>query len=177
MKKTMKLFILIILFAATGFHKTHAQEKHLAVGDSIPSFSLTDQDGHTFNSADYTGKNILVVYFYPKDESGVCTKEACSFRDNFTEFTKAGAIVVGINRASVETHKKFQQHHHLPFILLSDSGNIVLKKFGVRNKFFVTGRETFVIDKAGKIVFRFDSFTKGKEHQEEALKFIQRMNR
>ncbi len=170
----MKTSILLLAFFCV--YTSSAQEKHLAPGDSLPSFSLKDQDGKTFNSADYVGKNILVIYFYPKDESAVCTKEACSFRDNYTEFTKAGAIVVGINQASVETHKKFQQHHNLPFTLLSDPGNNVLKKFGVRNKFFLTGRETFVIDKAGKIVFRFDSFTKGKEHQEEALSAIRKMN-
>jgi peroxiredoxin Q/BCP len=172
----MKSFVLLSFIALFFYHSCFAQEKHLSPGDTIPSFSLQDQDNKTFNSADYTGKNILVIYFYPKDESAVCTKEACSFRDNFTEFTKAGAIVIGINQASVETHKKFQQHHNLPFILLSDPGNKVLKLFGVKGKFFVSGRETFVVDKAGKIVFRFDSFTKGKEHQEEALKVIKSLN-
>lgn len=172
----MKTFIFILFFSCIALYTGNAQPKHLGPGDTIPSFSLKDQDGNTFNSLDYIGKNIVVVYFYPKDESAVCTKEACSFRDNYTEFTKAGAIVVGINQASVETHKKFQQHHQLPFILLSDPGNAVLKKFGVRSKFFVTGRETFIVDKTGKIVFRFDSFTKGKEHQEEALKVIKKLN-
>ena len=172
----IKTLISLLFLTCLTFYTGNAQGKHLGPGDTIPSFSLKDQDGKTFNSIDFIGKNILVVYFYPKDESAVCTKEACSFRDNYTEFTKAGAVVVGINQASVETHKKFQQHHNLPFILLSDPGNNTLKKFGVRSKFFLTGRETFVIDKKGKIVFRFDSFTKGKEHQEEALKVIRKMN-
>ena len=171
----MKAFLFFLLSVSLLDYAGHAQ-KHLDMGDTIPFFSLQDQDNKTFKSTDYTGKNIMVIYFYPKDESAVCTKEACSFRDNFTEFTKAGAIVIGINQASVETHKKFQQHHNLPFILLSDPGNKVLKLFGVRSKFFVTGRETFVVDKTGKIVFRFDSFTKGKEHQEEALKVIKNLN-
>ncbi|MEJ0102790.1 MAG: peroxiredoxin [Bacteroidota bacterium] len=172
----MKRFITISFSLILFFQHGNTQSKHLGIGDSIPAFSLQDQDGKIFNSTDYSGENILVIYFYPKDESAVCTKEACSFRDNYTEFTKAGAIVIGINQASVETHKKFQAHHNLPFILLSDPGNKVLKLFGVKNKFFVTGRETFVIDKTGKIVFHFDSFTKGKEHQEEALKFIKNLN-
>lgn len=171
----MKAFLFFLLSVSLLDYAGHAQ-KHLDMGDTIPFFSLQDQDNKTFKSTDYTGKNIMVIYFYPKDESAVCTKEACSFRDNFTEFTKAGAIVIGINQASVETHKKFQQHHNLPFILLSDPGNKVLKLFGVRSKFFVTGRETFVVDKTGKIVFRFDSFTKGKEHQQEALKVIKNLN-
>ena len=172
MKRFTGIFLLLILLFQHGV----AQSRHLEAGDSIPAFSLQDQDGNTFNSKDYSGKNILVIYFYPKDESSVCTKEACSFRDNYADFTNAGAIVIGINQAPVETHKKFRLHHNLPFILLSDPGNKVLKLFGVKNKFFLTGRETFVVDKSGKIVFRFDSFTKGKEHQEEALRFIKNMN-
>jgi peroxiredoxin Q/BCP len=172
----MKAFLLFLLLVLLLDYSGNAQQKHLTVGDSIPVFSLQDQDNKTFNSGEYIGKNTMVIYFYPKDESAVCTKEACSFRDNFTEFTKAGAIVVGINQASVETHKQFQQNHNLPFILLSDPENKVLKLFGVKGKFFVTGRETFVVDKTGKIVFRFDSFTKGKQHQEEALKVIKGLN-
>jgi peroxiredoxin Q/BCP len=172
----MNPFIVIFFSFILLFQSGRAQNKHLGPGDHLPAFSLQDQDGKIFNSADYDGKNILVIYFYPKDESSVCTSEACSFRDNFTDFTKAGAIVIGINQASIEAHKKFQLHHNLPFILLSDPGNKVLKMFGVKSKFFLTGRETFVIDKTGKIVFRFDSFTKGKEHQQEALKFIKTLN-
>lgn len=171
----MKTFLLF-LFSVSFLGNPCNAQKHLGAGDAVPSFSLQDQDNKTFNSRDYIGKNIMVIYFYPKDESAVCTKEACSFRDNFTEFTKAGALVIGINQASVATHKKFQEHHNLPFILLSDPGNKVLKQFGVKNKFFVTGRETFVVDKTGKIVFRFDSFTKGKEHQQEALKAIKNLS-
>jgi len=173
----MNRFIAIFFLLIQLFQDGRAQSKQVGIGDSIPAFSLLDQDSNTFNSADYSGKNILVIYFYPKDESSICTKEACSFRDNYTDFTNAGAIVIGINQASVEMHKKFQLHHQLPFILLSDPGNKVLKLFAVKNKFFLTGRETFVIDKSGKIVFRFDSFTKGKQHQEEALKFIKTLNR
>ena len=172
----MKNFVLIIFIAIAFVHPTPAQEKHLDKGDAIPMFSLQDQDGKLFNSGDYAGKKILVIYFYPKDESSVCTKEACSFRDSYIDFTNAGAIVAGINHASVETHKKFQVRHHHPFTLLSDPGNKVLKMFGVKNKFLFTGRETFIIDKSGKIAFRFDSFSNGEEHQEEALKFIKKMN-
>src|SRR5258706_15851292 len=113
----MNRFIAIFFLLTLLFQHSRAQNKHLWIGDSIPAFSLQDQDGNTFNSTDYSGKNILVIYFYPKDESTVCTKEACSFRDNYTDFTKAGAIVIGINQASVETHKRFRLHHNLPFIL------------------------------------------------------------
>ena len=113
----MKFLVLIIFFQTVFACATFAQLKHLDKGDTIPSFSLQDQDGKTFKSSDYRGKNILVIYFYPKDESSVCTKEACSFRDSYTEFTNAGVIVVGINHASVETHKKFQLHHDTFYFL------------------------------------------------------------
>ena len=159
-------------FFAGLFLACKAQHKPLTVGDMVPSFSLKDQNDSLFNMADYIGKKMLVVYFYPKDESSVCTKEACSFRDRYSDFTNAGAMVVGINSGSVDSHKHFQLNHQLPFPLLSDPGNIILKLFGVKNKFMISGRETFVIDKTGKIRFTYDSFTNGPAHEAEALKFI-----
>ncbi|MDP4250796.1 MAG: peroxiredoxin [Bacteroidota bacterium] len=154
------------------FLACNAQHKRLTVGDAVPLFSLKDQQDSLFNIADYIGKKILVVYFYPKDESSVCTKEACSFRDGYADFTRAGAMVIGINSGSVESHRHFQANHQLPFTLLSDPGNRVLKLFGVKSKFMISGRETFVIDKTGKIRFTYDSFMDGPAHEAEALKFI-----
>lgn len=168
--------ILLLFFIAFISCKVSAQDKHLSVGDTIPSFSLQDQDGKLFDTRDYVGKKIMVIYFYPKDESSVCTKEACTFRDSFSEFEKAGATVIGINYGSVESHKSFQLHHQLPYLLLSDPGNKVLKLFGVKGKFMLTGRETFVIDLSGKIVFTFDAFTRGAAHSQKALEFIRKMN-
>jgi thioredoxin-dependent peroxiredoxin len=157
------------------FQSCKSQTRHLGVGDPVPSFSLRDQDDSVFNIGDYLGKKILVIYFYPKDESSVCTKEACSFRDAYGDFTKAGAMVIGINSESVESHKKFHKNHSLPFTLLSDPGSKVEKMFGVKKKFFISGRETFVVDLSGKIVFTYDSFTNGPAHEQEALKFIRNM--
>ena len=157
------------------FPSCNGQNKTLTVGDQVPSFSLRDQNDSLFNSADHIGKKILVIYFYPKDESSGCTKEACSFRDSYTDFIKEGAMVIGINYASVETHKKFASNHQLPFTLLSDPDNKVLKMFGVKSKFFITGRETFIVDKTGKIVFTYESFTNGPAHEKEALAFVKKM--
>jgi thioredoxin-dependent peroxiredoxin len=169
-----KIFLLTsIVFSLLQGCKS--QGKALTVGDPIPVFSLRDQNDSVFNSTDFTGKKILVIYFYPRDESSGCTKEACSFRDNYSEFTKAGAMVIGINAGTVDSHKKFIQHHQLPFTLLSDPGNKVLKMFGVKSKFFISGRETFVVDKTGKIVFTFDVFMNGPAHEKEALNFINSM--
>ncbi|HEY1870226.1 MAG TPA: peroxiredoxin [Chitinophagaceae bacterium] len=157
------------------FPSSNEQGKSLTVGDPIPVFSLKDQNDSLFNISDFVGKKTLVIYFYPKDESSGCTKEACSFRDNYNAFINAGAMVVGINSGTVESHRKFIEHHRLPFTLLSDPGNKVLKMFGVKSKFFISGRETFIVDITGKIVFTFDSFMNGSAHEKEALAFINKM--
>lgn len=146
----------------------------LNVGDTLPAFSLADQDGKTFNTADYVGKKQLVIYFYPKDESAVCTKEACSFRDSFADFTAAGAVVVGINSGTVASHKEFQANHNLPFTLLSDPDNKVLKQFGIKNVLFLTGRETFLIGLDGKVTYKFRSFLKGSDHSAKMLEFLKK---
>lgn len=172
----MKQFLSAILFTLLLPFATQAQSnKALAVGDKIPLFTLTDQNGKEFNIADHIGKHALIVYFYPKDESMVCTKEACAFRDSFNDFTKAGAIVIGINGGTVASHKHFADKEKLPFILLSDPDNKVLKQFGVKGAFFMTGRETFVIDLTGKIAFTYDSMMQGVAHSQQALAFVQKM--
>ena len=170
-----KKFILCCITALMlAFTATYAQsdQKNLEVGDQMPAFKLTDQDGKVFNSADFVGKSYLVIYFYPKDESMVCTKEACSFRDSFDDFTRAGAKVIGINGGTVESHKEFRDHYKLPFTLLSDPDNKVYHQFGVKKVMFMTGRETFVIDRKGKIVFTYTSMLSGKEHSDDALAYI-----
>lgn len=172
--KSAAAFILsLLLLLAIKFEaRAQSEQKTLVVGDAMPSFSLTDQNGKVFNSADYTGKQFLVIYFYPKDESMVCTKEACSFRDSFNDFTKAGAIVIGINNGTVASHKEFSDHYKLPFILLSDPGDKVYHLFGVKNKMFMSGRETFIVDLKGKVVFAYEAMMQGKKHADDALAFI-----
>jgi peroxiredoxin Q/BCP len=175
MKKFLPIthILLFLSFMGSCQDSGSSRNKELTVGDTIPAFTLTDQDGKVFNSTDHIGKNSLVIFFYPKDESMVCTKEACSFRDRYADLVKAGAIVIGINGGSVESHKKFQTNDKLPYPLLSDSGNKVLHAFGVPKQFFMTGRKTFVVDKAGKIVFTYSSSLKGSRHAEEALVYLQ----
>ncbi|MEB0250017.1 peroxiredoxin, partial [Mucilaginibacter sp. 5B2] len=112
------------------------------------------------------------IYFYPKDESMVCTKEACAFRDSFNDYTRAGAKVIGINGGTVASHKQFEQHYKLPFILLSDPENMVYKMFGVRKKFFMSGRQTFVVDIKGNIAFSYEAMLSGAEHSNQALAVV-----
>lgn len=141
------------------------------VGDQVPAFTLRDQNGNEFDIEDYRGKK-LIVYFYPKNESGVCTKEACAFRDNYKVFEDKGAMVIGINSGTVESHKKFAEHHRLNFTLLSDSGNRVLKSFGIKNILFLTGRETFVVNEQGRVVFRYRGFLNGDAHVAKTLAYL-----
>jgi peroxiredoxin Q/BCP len=143
----------------------------LNLGDRVPDFSLRDQNGKMFNTEAYRGKK-MVIYFYPKDESAVCTKEACAFRDSFAAFTDTGAVVVGINAASEESHKQFATKNRLPFQVLSDPGNKVLKSFGIKPALIFTGRETFIVDENGIVVFKFRAFLNGAAHSEQVLDFL-----
>lgn len=142
------------------------------IGDDMPRFTLKDQDGRDVDIADYIGQKKLVIYFYPKDDSPGCTKEACAFRDSFADYTDAGALVIGINSGSMESHKAFAEKFHLPFTLLSDPGNRVLKRFGVKNVLFLTGRETFVVGLDGKLAFKYRAMMNATEHNDKVLAFL-----
>ena len=153
-----------------------SQSHPLDVGAQVPLFSLKDQDGKTFNMKDSVGNNVFVIFFYPKDESMVCTKEACTFRDSMNLFKQYGIQVIGINQGSIESHKKFQQDDNLNFELLSDPDETVIKEFGVKGGLF-TQRVTFVVDTSGEIIFKTESTTDGKKHVRETLAFIRQMKK
>ena len=158
---------LIITFSMKG------QEKNgeLAIGDRIPDFTLLDQDGNSFKASDYIGKKAMVIYFYPKDDTPGCTREACTFRDKYQDFSENDVIVVGISSDSVESHRNFAEKYNLPFTLLSDEDQEVRQLFGVKKSLLglFPGRETFVVDKQGNVVFRFNSQLKVERHVEQAL--------
>jgi len=161
-----------IVACAQQSEKNEKAMKALAIGDEIPRFVLKDQHGKEFDVADYIGEKTLVIYFYPKDESPGCTKQACAFRDSFADYTDAGAMVIGINSGSVESHKAFAEKHQLPFTLLSDPGNDVLKAFGVKNVLFLTGRETFVVDLDGRLAFKYRALMNAPRHNDKVLDFL-----
>jgi thioredoxin-dependent peroxiredoxin len=146
----------------------------LSVGTKAPEFTLNDQDGKPVSLADFRGQKSVVVYFYPKDDTPGCTAEACSFRDQFSEFSDAGAEVIGISSDSEASHKKFAQKYKLPFTLLSDRGGKVRAAFGVPATFgLLPGRVTFVIDKEGVVRHAFNSQINATQHVDEALKVLQ----
>lgn len=151
-------------------------QHQLDVGAQVPVFSLKDQDGNTFNMKDSVGNNMFVIFFYPKDESLVCTKEACTFRDSMNLFKQYGVQVIGINQGSVESHKKFQKDDSLNFELLSDPDEKVIKLFGVKGGLF-TQRVTYVVDETGQIVFKTESSMDGKKHVRETLEYIRQLKK
>jgi len=149
----------------------------IKVGSSIPAFKLPDQDGNMFDINSVLGKKNLVIYFYPKDDSPGCTKEACSFRDQYEAFKDADAVIIGISGQSVESHKEFAEKHRLSFTLLSDEGNKVRKQFGVPSDLLglLPGRVTFVADKKGKVIYVFNSQTQATKHVDEALRILKEL--
>ncbi len=150
--------------------------KPLGVGDQIPEFSLPDQEGNEVNSRDILGQKALVLFFYPADNSPVCTKEACSFRDAYQDFLDAGATVIGVSSDSVTSHKKFASNHRLPFPLLSDSDQALRKAFGVPKSLgLLPGRTTYVIDKQGKVRHFFSSQFSAQRHVDEALGVVRKI--
>jgi peroxiredoxin Q/BCP len=169
------LTIYLLLFITyLVFDKNSEKMEKLVLGSSVPTFELNDQNGKLFSLASVLGKKNLVIYFYPKDDSPGCTKEACSFRDQFEVFANADAIIIGISAQSVESHFEFAKKHRLNYILLSDTGNKVRKLFGVPSSFFglIPGRVTYVINKEGKVAYLFDSQIQAEKHVDEALRIL-----
>lgn len=170
MKHFLMLSLSFFVFACNS-------KSQLKVGDKVPAFELKDQDGNTFNINSVLGKQPLVIYFYPKDETSVCTKEACSFRDSYTAFSQYGAKVIGISSDNVSSHKKFAEHHNLQFTLLADTSNKVRKLFGVpKTAAIIPGRVTYVVDKNGTVVHLFNSMKDGEKHVTESLEALKKMN-
>ncbi|GAB7086358.1 peroxiredoxin [Marinifilum fragile] len=151
--------------------------KELQIGDQIPIFQLQNQDGELINIKDFIGKQNLVIYFYPKDDTPGCTKQACSFRDQYEDFNDLNAEVFGISGQSVSSHKEFAEKHKLNFNLLCDVNNTVRKQFGVPTNFFglLPGRVTYVVDRSGKIVHIFNSQFRAEEHIDQAKNILKQL--
>ena len=161
-------------YAAPAFSSASSDQKQW-VGKPAPSFKLQDQNAKWHELKQYQGKWV-VLYFYPKDDTRVCTEQACSFRDNYEEFKELGAEVIGISSDSNKSHQKFASKHQLPFILLSDNNKKLRKLFGVPNDLFglIPGRVTYVVNKNGIIEMVFNSMS-GKIHIEKALEILKKI--
>jgi peroxiredoxin Q/BCP len=146
---------------------------HLKVGDKAPLFEGITDSGERFSLDELIGKKEIVLYFYPKDETFGCTKEACAFRDEWSRITALGATVIGVSSDSVESHKRFKEHHSLPFTLIADESQEIRKKYGVARSILpIPPRVTFVIDREGKIAHIFSSQLEFNKHVEESLKAL-----
>ena len=168
-------FLQTMLITLSLFGFGSQAKSQIANGALVPDFSLQDQDGHTFTLSSALAKGPVIVYFYPKDDTPGCTKEACSFRDSFAAFQDAGVQVVGISSDDVASHKRFAEKYHLPFTLLSDTKGEVRKLFGVPKTMMMPGRVTYVLDSKGKVVHQFNSMTKATQHVEEAMEAIKKL--
>jgi peroxiredoxin Q/BCP len=147
------------------------------IGDFCPEFELCDQYGSLFNSKEWIGKRKLVIFFYPKDETPGCTKEACSFRDSHEEFLKYDCHVIGISSDSVESHRQFAENHNFKYVLLADTEKKVRKLFNVPGNLFglLPGRVTYIIDLEGKIRGIHNSQLNPVSHIKEALELVKQL--
>ncbi len=147
----------------------------IKIGDHLPSFSLPNQDGVVVSIDDIKQDKNLVLYFYPKDNTLVCTKEACGFRDNYSKFKSLDCEIVGISSDSAKSHHDFATHNILPFTLLSDTGNEVRKLLGVPRDFLglLPGRYTYIVNKKGIIVSIINDHLFASTHIIEALKALE----
>jgi peroxiredoxin Q/BCP len=145
----------------------------IQVGDRAPEFSASTQDGSIIHLSDFLAKGPVVLFFYPRDGTPVCTKQACSFRDSYEQFIEAGAAVIGVSSDSPQIHRDFARQHGLPFPLISDAGGALRKAFGVPRTFgLLPGRVTYVIDKDGIVRLIYSAQFASKEHVRQALRAV-----
>jgi peroxiredoxin Q/BCP len=148
----------------------------IAVGDRAPQFTATAHTGQAVALADYLGKQVVVLYFYPRDGTPVCTAQACRFRDAYADFVAAGAVVIGVSVNSLESHQRFAEERRLPFLLVSDQDRALQKAFGVPSLLgFLPGRTTYVIDKEGVVRHVFTSHFSADRHIDEALRVVREL--
>ena len=150
--------------------------KRVEKGDQAPDFTLPSHTGEQVSLASFRGNKAVVLFFYPKDGTPMCTKEACSFRDAYEDFVEAGAVVIGVSGDSADSHRSFAVDNRLPFILLADSDGSLRKAFGVPKALgLLPGRVTYVIDKQGVVRYVFSSQMSAERHVTEALKVVREL--
>ena len=146
----------------------------LEIGTKAPDFTLPDQNGNMHSLSEYRGKKVI-LYFYPKDNTPGCTKQACGFAERFPQFTEKGAVVLGVSKDSVASHKKFEEKYGLPFTILSDPELVAIQAYDVWQEkknygktYMGVVRTTYLIDENGKIVKAFDK-VKAADNPEQML--------
>ncbi|MFT4594707.1 MAG: peroxiredoxin Q/BCP [Bacteroidia bacterium] len=170
----------IAILLVVGLASCESENKEMGkvnIGDMAPDFELKDKNKELVKLSDYRGEKSVVVYFYPKDETPGCTAQACSFRDSYDDFKEAGAEVIGISGDGTGSHEGFATNHQLQFVLLSDPIGKVRKAYGAYDMFgMIPGRVTFVINKEGKVIHKFDSQLSPTKHIKESLDILQKQS-
>jgi peroxiredoxin Q/BCP len=151
------------------------REEPLKEGDPAPDFTLLDQDGKTHRLSQYRGRYVI-LYFYPKDQTPGCTREACSFRDHYTQFQKEKVVILGVSTDSVASHKKFSEAYQLPFPLLADTTKEVCRRYGTLSSLGWANRHTFVIDPEGRIIKVYRKVNP-ETHAEEVEAFLRSLQK
>ncbi|MDI1309977.1 MAG: peroxiredoxin [Methylotenera sp.] len=176
---TLKLmfYTIVLVLAFFGYRHYAMAGRVLQVGDEAPSFTLNDAKGQTHYLTDYAGK-YLVLYFYPKDDTPGCTKEACHFRDDMSQFEQLSAKVVGVSVDNSASHADFAKKYHLPFPLLIDTNGAVAESYHSLTNFYfikIAKRHTFLIDPNGKIARVYTSVDTSNHSQQiiDDLKLLQ----
>jgi peroxiredoxin Q/BCP len=150
----------------------------VGVGDPAPDFTLPAGNGGTVNLSQYRGEKVVVLFFYPSDDSFGCTREACAFRDAFEDFVAAGAEVIGVSSDSADSHERFARRHALPFRLVADVDGELRSSFGVPETLgLLPGRVTYVIDRDGVVRHVFSSQTRFAGHVGRALRVVRELAR
>ena len=148
----------------------------VAAGSLAPNFTLPSQSGKKVSLREFLGRRPVILFFYPKDDTPGCTKEACAFRERYEDFRELDAEVIGISSDSVESHRSFAAEHGLPFTLLSDEGGKVRRLYGASSAFgLFPGRVTYVLDEEGVVRHIFSSQLGVEKHVEEALESLRSM--
>jgi peroxiredoxin Q/BCP len=156
----------------------------MAVEESkaAPAFTLKDQDGKPVSLASYKGQKAVVLYFYPRDDTPGCTKEACGFRDSNRELQKLGVEVIGVSADGGESHQKFRTKYKLPFTLLSDPGNKVMEKYGAYGEKMMYGkkttgviRSTVLVGKDGKVLKHWAKVANAEKHPDQVLAAVKEL--
>jgi peroxiredoxin Q/BCP len=151
-------------------------------GKLAPDFTLEDQNGKLVSLSDFAGRKHVLVYFYPRDDTPGCTKEACGFRDDLAAFTKLGVVVLGVSGDGAESHKKFVAKYKLPFPLLSDPDRKVMKKYGAFGEKMMYGkktqgviRSTVLIGKDGKVLRHWAKVASAEKHPAQVLEVAKQL--
>jgi thioredoxin-dependent peroxiredoxin len=149
--------------------------KRVQVGDRAPDFTLPANNGEQVSLSEFRGTPV-VLYFYPRNETMICTAQACGFRDAYEDFTEEGAVVLGVSADSVGSHRRFAERHRLPFLLLADEDRSLRDAYGVPKKLgFLDGRVTYVIDKVGVVRHIVDARFSADQHVNEAREVLRKL--